>query len=70
MVFSIPNYVPKKICCKDFDELFNKTKTYLSNKNNFLYKNDKLVMENLYGFKGRKTSAQKLIHNYIEKNCK
>ena len=24
-------------------------------------------MENLYGFKGRKTSAKKLIHNYIEK---
>ena len=47
-----------------------KTKKYLSNKNNFLYKNDKLVMENLYGFKGRKTSAKKLIHNYIEKNCK
>ena len=70
MVFSIPNYVPKRICCKDFDELFNKTKKYLSNKNNFLYKNDKLVIENLYGLKSRKTSAKKLIHNYIEKNCK
>ena len=34
------------------------------------WEDDKLIMENLYGFKGRKTSAKKLIHNYIEKNCK